>query len=127
MSRCATYNLFLQQGEARALHLQYVDKEGEPVVDLSDYSGVLQLREGPHSGTELLLELTSDDDEITFDSTDGSIYITFPLSKVNDLPVEVREVEGWHYAFQIYDPADKENTARLLLRGEVSVNPTVME
>lgn len=126
MSRCATLNLFLQQGEARAMHIRYVDKEDEPVVDLSTYEGVLQVREDYASDATTLLELTSQDNEITFDSADGSIYITFPLSKVNDLSVDERGIEGWVYGFQIYDPTDKDNTARLLLRGEVAVQPTVV-
>ena len=126
MSRCATLNLFLQQGEARAMHIRYVDKEDEPVVDLSTYEGVLQVREDYASDATMLLELTSQDNEITFDGADGSIYITFPLSKVNDLPVDERGIDGWVYGFQIYDPTDKDNTARLLLRGEVAVQPTAV-
>lgn len=126
MSLCEQYPLCIQQGSAFAFTVTYLNAEKTaPEVDLSSYAAILQARR--QSGGDLLLEVTSEDDEITFDANDGIIFITLPKSKVNALPTNNRVVEGWVYGLQIYDPADKDNTARLLLHGELTVHPSPVQ
>jgi len=120
----ANFYLHLQQGSATVLRLRYIDPEtGQPPVDLENYEAVLQIRRDYR--TSPALELTSDDDEIEIEEAEGEITCTFPTDKVDSLLKSCPHgQEGWVWGLQIYNPGDKNTTARLLVKGEVEVHPS---
>lgn len=123
MSHGARYTLHVQQGASLILRLHYTDKDGNPAVDLTDYEAVLQIRRAMATA-DPVLEITSDDGEITFDSVDGKIEATLPVTKIDDLPTHHQPAEDWVWGIQIYDPQDPDSTTRMLLTGLAYIYPS---
>lgn len=126
MSHAAEYPLHLQQGAATVLRLTYTDKETDPPtpIDLTGYEVRVQIRRSYHDSTADL-ELLSTEGEIEITGDDNNVILaTFPKDKVDALEINNQEVEDWVYGLQIYDPADIDTTARMLLTGCVTITPS---
>jgi len=73
----------LPQGTDFDIMIDYQYGEPATTVDLTGYSGKLQVRKNYEGG--VLLELTSTDGEIVFDSAAPNITISFPHEKTDDM------------------------------------------
>lgn len=75
----------LPQGTDFSIYIDYQTGDTPTTVDLTDYTGKLQVRR--NYGSAVLLELKSDDGEIVFSDTAPNIAITFPASKTSSMTI----------------------------------------
>ncbi len=73
----------LPQGTDFDIKIDYQTGDPAATLDLTGYSGTLQVRKNYDS--PVLLELTSNDGEITFDSVAPNITISFSHTSTNDM------------------------------------------
>jgi hypothetical protein len=108
------HDIVIDQGSTFELALQWLD-ENETPIDLTGYTGRMQVRE-THESADVLLDIPIG--QVTLDAS-GNITITAPASDTAAVP------EGRHvYDFEIY-PAGDEDQAIRMIHGDAVVTPEV--
>lgn len=94
------------------------------LIDLTAYEGQMDIRRSPRDETPVLTLSTSNGGVILSD-TEFNIHLRISRTQTNELPTNNREVHDWDYSFKLWQTSDPEYTTRVLLRGEVSVIPSI--
>lgn len=94
------YNINIDQGSTHAFSVTYKDADGNP-IDLSSYTGVLQVRE-KYTSTSANILLSSPSNGVVFGGSDGTVTVTFSPSHTQVLENVKR---AYVYDLEITSPA----------------------
>lgn len=110
-----TYNFTIEQGTSFTKDIVWKDSNGTP-IDVTGYTARMQVRASV-AAPEVLLELTTEDDNIVMGTTDGKI--TLVLTDV--------ETAALVWVSGVYDLEVESTTGVVtrLLKGTITVDPEV--
>ena len=108
-SEAGLLDITLDQGADRTIINTWKDSEGA-LMDLTGYTGVMQIRE-TKSGTEALLELTTENGGLAMGGVAGTITMVF-----TDTQTAALDFDEGTYDLLLYDSTMK---ARRLLQGKI--------
>jgi hypothetical protein len=111
----AKYNLEIEQGATFTLALVYKDSE-DAVIDLSGYSGRMQIRAKASSATAVI-DATTANGLVSIDGTAGSVTVTVSATATSAMAITAG----------VYDLEIESTSAVVtrLLQGKVTVSPGV--
>ena len=108
-SEAGLLDITLDQGADRTIINTWKDSEGA-LMDLTGYTGVMQIRESKY-GTEALLELTTENGGLAMGGVAGTITMVF-----TDTQTAALDFDEGTYDLLLYDSTMK---ARRLLQGKI--------
>jgi hypothetical protein len=116
-------NIEILQGESWALFANYRDA-AQALINLSAYEGQMDIRRSPRDA-DPILSLTTSNGGVILSATEFNIHLRISRTQTNALPTNNREIHDWDYSFKLWQISDPEYTTRVLLKGEVSVTPSI--
>lgn len=111
------------QGESWSLFANYRDA-ANALIDLTGYEGQMDIRRNPRD-PDPVLSIDTTDTGVILSATEYNIHLRISRTQTNALPTNNREIHDWEYSFKLWQTSDPEYTTRILLRGTVSVIPSV--
>lgn len=111
----AQYRFKVWKGATFRKTIHFLDENDDP-KDLSNYTGVLAIRDEPDSESNLL-ELTSEDGGITFGGTNGTIELFIDESVTGTITWSAA-----YYDLKITSPAGPQSDTDVILYGSFSVH-----
>lgn len=122
------YNVTIEQGADWRLLFVWKDNTGEP-HDLSGWTGRMQVRE-TLAGKSALLNLTTENGQITLGGADGTVEVTIPAAMSQEVKPNLSKLSwqdgkqgvSFAYDLELIDPAGK---VTRLLQGAAFFVPEV--
>lgn len=103
-------NITTNEGTDFALLLTWKDELDNP-VDVTGYTGRMQIRDQAHTCGNLIHDMTTENGGVLFGGTNGEIRLIIPRAE------NVFGDSKYYYDLELFDPSDK---AFKLLRGSFS-------
>lgn len=110
----------IYQGETFPLPVQYLQEDEETPVNLTGYTAKMQIRTSA-TETDPLVDLSSDEGEITIDTTTGTVTATISAEKTAALPA------GFKGRYDLFIFAPGATVAEVLVFGPVAVQARITQ